>query len=289
MLEAFGSVGVETYDLTLTTGAGGKADFRRALTTAHLLRALRRLLAPAETARHNVIVRPHAAGPALVQLDDLTRAAALARVRPAAFLVLATSPGNHQAWVAVSDLGDADFVRRLKQGIGADPTASGAARIAGSLNFKEKYAPDYPRVAIVHRALKRVVTTRELHALQLVAPPEAHPPRVSPIPSRPGGRPRIWPDYQRCVAGAPRNHGDTGPDISRADFTWCRTALAWGFGVEEVAARLLAQSGKARAPGQGERYARLTAERAAASILRDVFVARLAPPPMRGSPSGRRK
>ena len=51
-----------------------------------------------------------------------------ARVQPVAFLVLNTSPGNHQAWVAVSDLGDADFPRRLKKGAGADPTASGATR-----------------------------------------------------------------------------------------------------------------------------------------------------------------
>ena len=270
MVEAFTSVGVTTFDLTLTTAAGEKAEFRRALTTMRLLRALQGLLTTAESRRHNVIVRPYNSDPVLVQLDDLTTAEAVARVWPVAFLVLNTSPGNHQAWVAVRDPGDGDFARRLKKGTGADPSASGATRVAGSINFKEKYAPDFPRVSIAHRALERIVTAHELSALKLVAPAGERPAHVSPAPPRQtGGRRRIWPDYQRCLEGAPRNHGDTGPDISRADFTWCRIALEWGFPVDEVAARLLEQSGKAREPGQGERYAQLTAGNAAASLRRE--------------------
>jgi hypothetical protein len=137
MLKAFTDVGAETFDLTITTRTGEKSGFRRLLTTTRLLRVLRGLLPSAETTQHNVIVRPYSAGAMLVQLDDLdTRD--LARVKPVAFLVLATSPGNHQAWVAVSDPGDPDFARRLKKGAGADPTASGATRVAGSVNFKDK-------------------------------------------------------------------------------------------------------------------------------------------------------
>ena len=61
-------------------------------------------------------------------------------------MVLCTSPGNFQAWVAVK-------VRRRispgdSQGAGADPSASGATRISGSLNFKTKYAPAFPAVEI---------------------------------------------------------------------------------------------------------------------------------------------
>jgi len=37
------------------------------------------------------------------------------------------------------------------------------------------------------------------------------------------------PSYLRCVQGAPENRNKTGPDISRADFTWCMTALSWGW------------------------------------------------------------
>ena len=43
---------------------------------------------------------------------------------------------------------DKDFARRVRKGTGADATASGATRVAGSLNFKDKYAPDFPRVTI---------------------------------------------------------------------------------------------------------------------------------------------
>ena len=38
-------------------------------------------------------------------------------------------------------------------------------------------------------------------------------------------------------ADAPLNHDKTGPDISRADFTWCMTAISWGHSIEATAAR----------------------------------------------------
>jgi len=277
MVEAFASVGVKTFDLTLTTRAGEKADFRRALTGERLSHTLSRLLAIAETRQQNVIVRPYSAGAALVQLDDLKTAVAVARVQPVAFLVLNTSPGNHQAWVAISDPGDADFARRLKKGAGADPTASGATRVAGSVNFKDKYAPDFPRVVLAHFALARVVTVQELTELKLVAPPEERPARVSPTPPRVAGSPRIWPDYQRCVDGAPRNNDDTGPDISRADFTWCRTAYQWGHSVEAIAAQLADLS--AAATKDGPNYVNRTVTRAAASVDRESQALKSTPRP----------
>ncbi len=263
MLEAFASVEAETFDLTTTTRAGEKAEFRRLLTSSRLSRMLRGLLAAAETTQHNVIVRPYSDRAVLVQLDDLD-ARDLAKVKPVAFLVLNTSPGNHQAWVAVSDPGDPDFARRLKRGAGADPTASGATRVAGSVNFKDKYAPNFPRVAIAHISPRLIVSKTRLEELGLVAAPEEPPARVSRPPAR--GRSRQWPDYERCVREAPRNHGDTAPDISRAEFTWCMIAIDWGFPVELVAERLLEASSKARE--QGDRYAALTAGKAAEAVAR---------------------
>jgi hypothetical protein len=59
-------------------------------------------------------MRPRSSGAALIQLDDLDEQA-IVRLRPMSFLVLRTSPGNYQAWVAVAD-GDADFARRLRKG-----------------------------------------------------------------------------------------------------------------------------------------------------------------------------
>ena len=104
-----------------------------------------------------------------------------------------------------------------------------------------------------------------LEALGLVAPPEAAPAtghRVSPKnPST-----KHWLSYQRCVQGAPLNREKTSPDISRADFTWCMTTISWGHTIEATAAQLMEESAKARE--NGERYALLTAQNAAAAVDR---------------------
>ena len=201
MLAAFASVGVERFDLTLTDVTGGKAAFRGNQTLDQLSTTLPAILQAAARQQNNVIVRPRSSGPALVQLDDLDSDAE-ARLRPVSFLTLCTSLGNYQAWVAVAEA-DADFARRLRKGTGADPSASGATRVSGSLNFKEKYAPAFPRVETVHARPGRVVTQAALEALGVVAPLEKA--ESAPPPGRvsPGSGRRGWPSYQRCVEGAP--------------------------------------------------------------------------------------
>ncbi|MGH7171541.1 MAG: hypothetical protein ACRELG_14795, partial [Gemmataceae bacterium] len=210
MLDAFASVGAQCFDLTLTDPAGEKVGFRGNRPLEQLRPAMSAILQEAADRRHNVIVRPRAAGVTLIQLDDLGEDVA-ARLRPASFLILRTSAGNYQAWVAVAD-GDADFARRLRKGVGADLTASGATRVSGSLNFKEKYAPAFPLVETVHFSPSRVVTRAELEALGMVAPPEKADPAATHLPRR---RPdaRGWPSYQRCVKNAPPARGRDRPDI----------------------------------------------------------------------------
>ena len=265
MIDAFASVGAARFDLTLTDTAGAKVEFRPGRTLDTLRPALPGILQAAAERRHNVIVRPRPADAALIQLDDLDTAC-IDRVKPAAFLVLRTSPGSYQAWVAVADA-DADFARRLRKGTGADLAASGATRVSGSLNFKEKYAPAFPRVETVHVHPGRVVTRGMLEALGMVALPEmADPalPRACVSPRRPAAR--RWPDYRRCVENAPLARDGEHPDISRADFTWCLIAIDWGWGVEETASRLLHESSKAQE--NGEAYAVRTARNAAAAVER---------------------
>jgi hypothetical protein len=221
------------------------------------------LLSSAIRCRQNLIVRPRQPPAALVQLDDLG-GAVLALVRSAAFLILMTSVGNHQAWVAVRECGP-DFARRLRQGSGADPSASGATRVAGSVNFKRKYAPDFPTVQILEATPHRMVTTGELEALGLVAAPEPVPViRISR--SFPGRRSKAWPSYERCLQNAPPTHHGDRPDVSRADFTFCLLAIDWGWSLAETCERLLEKSSKARENGEG--YARLTAQHAAAAVDR---------------------
>jgi hypothetical protein len=265
MLDAFASVGATRFDVTWTTRAGDKEWFRRGMNLADLARVLPTMLDGAPDKQRNIIVRPHGPAVTFIQLDDL-KALSLDRIAPAVFLILETSPGNFQAWLAMSGEEDKDFARRLRKGTGADRTASGATRVAGSLNFKDKYAPAFPRVTIRQANPRRVTNAAELEWLGLVAAPEAAQPlRISPAPVRAGSG-RKWPSYARCVDGAPLNSEETGPDISRADFVWCMTAITWGWSVDETAARLMEESTKAQANGDG--YAGLTARNAALAVER---------------------
>jgi hypothetical protein len=261
MLDAFASVGAERFDITFADIAGKKVEFRGNRLLGWLRPTIAEILDDAVDQQLNVIVRPRPSGPTLVQLDDLDQDAVV-RLRPVSFLILRTSPGNYQAWVAVADA-DAEFPRRLRKGTCADPSASGATRISGSLNFKEKYAPTFPCVETVQASPGLVVTRGELETLGVVAQPE----RSAPVSVRTSYRhygARGWPSYQRCVDNAPLARSGDRPDISRADFSFCLLALDWGWGVEETATRLMQESGKARE--NGEAYAFRTARNAAAAL-----------------------
>jgi hypothetical protein len=282
MLDAFASVGARTSDLTTTTRQGRKEAFRRAIPIDSLRSGIAAILDKAARAEHNVIVRPRGPNVVLIQLDDLGASGA-ARVRDVAFLDLETSPGNHQAWVAIqpAEAAGGDLARSLRHTVGADLTASGATRVAGSLNFKDMYAPDFPRVGIAFSSAGRIVSKEKLAHLGLIALGDrreqastaAHS-AYSESPGGSGGYPsriavarpagRKWPSYSRCVEGAPEAHAGGRPDISRADFTWCMIAVDWGWGIEETAARLMEESSKARE--NGEQYAIRTARRAAAIV-----------------------
>jgi hypothetical protein len=60
--------------------------------------------------------------------------------------------------------------------------------------------PEPPVVTIIHGLLGKVMTLEELQGSGLLAEPEpvSHPPRVSRSSTG-----RAWPDYARCVQGAP--------------------------------------------------------------------------------------
>src|SRR4051794_3127575 len=171
MLTCFASVGASHFDATGTMRNGEKDWFRRNVPLAELTRTLPGMLDSATRSERNVIVRPHGSGVTFLQLDDLA-ADRLPDLAPAVFLALETSPGNFQAWLALKGGEDKEFARRVRQGAGADPTASGATRVAGSLNFKDKYAPDFPRVKIQAAQHGRMTDAAELERLGLVAAPE---------------------------------------------------------------------------------------------------------------------
>jgi hypothetical protein len=270
MLDSFASVGAMSFDVTLTTRSGTKDWFRRTVPLADLRRKLPDMLDAAASTERNVIVRPQGPSVTFIQLDDL-KDHQLPALAPAVFLALETSPGNFQAWIALQDIPDRDFGRRLRKGAGADPTASGATRVAGSRNFKDRYAPDFPFVAIHAAQLGRLTTITELDELGLVVAQDAvtqQPLCANRLRTRPGSGMRKWPSYARCLEGAPPSQGTPGDTRhSIADFTWCLIAADWGWEIDDIARRLVEESVKAR--DNGPAYALKTAMRAAEAAARN--------------------
>ena len=266
MIDAFASVGATHFDVTFLDIEGNKRGFRPEQSVYQVKHSLPKLLPGLTERRNSLVVRPRSGNSAIIQLDDL-KADTLVPLREVAFLTLQTSPGNYQAWVAVSGISDPkDFARRLRKGAQADISASGATRVAGTLNYKRKYEPDFPMVAIEEAHPGRIVTPAQLQQLGLLAPESpAAPAAPFRVYRRRSGR--QWPDYQHTLAGAPPNHGNTGPDVSRADFFWSKVAAQRGFGIDAIAERLMQVSSKAQE--NGELYARLTATNATAAAFRE--------------------
>jgi hypothetical protein len=277
MLDLFASVGADRYYVTKSnileaiTRAWPTTPDRLAEVLPAVLRAaaVRKPCRIAEgsviLAGENVIVRPQSRSTAFIQLDDV-HPETLERIRPAAFLVLATSPGNCQAWLAVRGMKGQvppdevkDFARRVKKGR-SDKSASGAVRLAGTQNFKVKYHPDFPTVAIMSASPGRMVDRAEMDRLGIVSPPEPPRPPLPPFRASGSGLPARRPSYQMSLARAPAARNHQGPDRSMADFVFCMTAIDWGFSIEAAAQMLFEESGKAREKGRD--YALQTARNA---------------------------
>jgi RepB DNA-primase from phage plasmid len=147
MVEAFESVGVTLFGVTLTDRDQEPVKYKADRSSVRLREALAAgYLFVCEARQQNLIVRPKPNGARLVQLDDVSRERAEALASLALF-TLETSPGNFQLWMAVADISD-DQARDLKCALGVDKNASRAARLAGSANVKMKYAPNYPVVRL---------------------------------------------------------------------------------------------------------------------------------------------
>lgn len=177
-------------------------------------------------------------------MDDLEQKQ-LERVRPAAFLILRTSPKErgYQAWLAVQG-GDREFTRRLKEGTGADLEASGSVRMAGTGNFKRAYTSNFPLVAIEEIHPGRIVTRSQIESMGLAAQaPAKHelpaaPLRCSVPPCR-----LAWPSYDRCMEESLAR----GRKRSSADFTFCYIAIDhFKRTPEETADKLMEVSTKAK-------------------------------------------
>jgi hypothetical protein len=257
MLSVFASVGATLFDITHTDIDQERTGFRRDQTLAAAAESMPYLMSAAERRQRNIIVRPRSSEAALIQLDDLDEAKAR-NAAPAAFLILETSPGSYQAWVAVKDAEPGDATR-LRKGAEADKSASGATRVAGTANFKHKYGPDFPTVRIAAAKPGHIVTIDELDGMGLLA---AAPPRIENAPPIAPGQTSKWPSYEKCLERAPDSESRPGQKRgSVADFYWCQIATSWGHDVQATADRLMQESTKAQE--NGLKYALDTAARAA--------------------------
>jgi len=215
MLDTFTSVGARSFVVTKTDinqqliwGKTYQAgDLRRFLPAMVRTAAMRKPCHTSDAvtllAGENLIIRPTSPDVAFIQLDDLS-AEQLDRVRPAVFILHATSPGNHQAWIAVSGIPEGkeafkEFTRRVRRAVGGnDKSASHATRVAGTENFKVKYAPAFPTVSIVETHPGRVMTPAQLEALGLLASPEPVKETALKFIRRAEGsssKDRQWPSY----------------------------------------------------------------------------------------------
>jgi hypothetical protein len=283
MLDAFAGVGATVFDISMIDINEKPRAERERRTTDELKRTIAIRLEAAARARLNFIVRPRSTTALLVQLDDIQDSA----LWPYAFMRLETSPGNYQYWLAVSD-GPQDgdtaaekeaakiFRYRMRRGAGADKFASGAVRMAGSLNIKHKYAPDFPVVMVSRVEPGRTTTVDALASAGLIGPPPITAAGSVPLtlekPKPRADAPRYWPDYHVALAGGKFNKDQTAVDRSLADFMWCKWAAERGWKPDEIAYKLVEVSEKARdrlRRNPNDRYAQITAAKAAEAALRD--------------------
>ncbi len=266
MLDAFCSVGADLFVLTWRTLQDEEIQFRKHWSAGYIRHNLWHLLADAERRHLNLIIRPTSPRGFFLQLDDLNPDA-LERVKPIALLTLATSPGKTQAWLFVEGEGDPDadrdFRRRVKKACAADLMASGAVRIAGQPQFQAEICPELSpgrhnscgaRVDDIARATAATWAGRRARYRP-----------AAPCSLERAGQGRLA-RLQSCLAGAPANSDNIGPDRSRADFLWRKWSIERGWPADQVAARLLEVSSKAREARHGEPYALGTAQRGAAAV-----------------------
>ena len=278
MIAAFKSVGTTAFDVTLLDIEGKEQGFQSSRSVDELQRTIGRRLDAAATVQHSLVIRPRSTTTLLIQLDDFTPEKA-ALMDPFAFLTVHTSPGNCQVWLAVSDGPKGreeakQFRTRVRRGAGADQSATGATRIAGSINFKSKYAPNFPTVSLGQVNAGKTITVDQLERAGLISREQTAPQAAASVPPPVAARPasgRHWPDYQQALRGAPLKP-DNMPDRSRADYMFCKWAIERGWSIEETAEKLTEVSTKAqeRIQVKDDRgYATLTARNAAAAIERE--------------------
>jgi len=266
MLKAFASVGVGLFTLIGTSEDSTIFLVRKFCDHDTLYLNLCSDLLEAERLKYSLHLRPYSISGNLVQLDDVDISSSCASGLLQPLLIIETSRKNYQMWLAFDEKIYLDELKSIKKLFKADPGATGSCRLGGSLNFKEKHAPDFPTVRVVYSSCGAVSSkTQILSAIDAYTTDTGRKtplPGRSPFTSIPGcGNRKSWPFYDRALETAPKKRDGSGIDRSVADYNWCCMALKFGFGVDEVAEKLWQLSSKAQEKGYllGEAYALHTA------------------------------
>ncbi len=275
MLLAFRGTNLHELDVCWLDETTKKAArYKYALSAEEVENKLVEMLLDQEINRHSIALRPRAKeGFTYLQLDDLT-GETIKKLKAYAFIAVQTSdmskkPTAFQAWLCLENCGKS-VLDELKQRLGADYHATGSVRMAGSINFKKTYDPDFPTVAVTYANCGQVLTIQDLKQhgflpddFEPSEPGEAVEKKVTTTnKNAPTKGNKIWPDYASSLKGAARKANDE-PDRSDADFRWCCTCWHWGFRDKpEVIKRLMQYSRSNKIVAQREEYAKRTVDRA---------------------------
>ena len=270
-VDLFAGVGVKEFAVTVLkeqNQIGKRGLFYQRLQTKELYRLLPSYVRRNHLGRESLIVRPLAHN--LIQVDDCV-GESLRRIAPFAFLVVETSLGNYQAWLALDarvTKVERDAIRsKLLAGLAdVDRNASGALRLPGTLNHKPGRGEFRIRIAAFSQH-RRFVSTDELEAAGILAPIEKSSREVSAYAFRTehSSTRMPFPDYERCLDEAPRKSNGS-PDRSIADKNWAILALGRGKSEEAVESKLAELSEKAK--GRPD-YVRRTVAYAALVVSRN--------------------
>jgi hypothetical protein len=225
-VEAFESVGVTSFDVTLKDEVTAASDFDKGVNSDDLRKSLPGYLERNRSTPESFIIRPR--GGSLIQVDDLD-AKKLSLIESFSFLTIETSPNNFQAWLALPENTDEETRKairsRLVSKIESDKGASGAVRCPGS--FNRKPSRNGCLVRLRSSSFGRLVTTEELENAELLTPPK---PNLETKATSRNIRPRTcrsFPSYERCLM-------DKQGDESAADASFLKISTLRGFSYGEA-------------------------------------------------------
>ena len=160
--------GAEYFIVRAVPDAGGKVYSARVPAEKASRELYLNFLQRLNRDKHHIYARPE--GYRFVLVDDVQDIDEVLQYHPT--LVVETSPGNHQAWYALPETPrDREHAKAICRGyaavLGSDPGSAEPdhlGRVAGFINWKRRYAPEYPIARLIHVNTGTVAERRVVHS-----------------------------------------------------------------------------------------------------------------------------